>query len=107
MTEIIYGLCVVAWIAAGKFLAYSIQNYPGTIQCREGLCMRRITNSVASLLVKLAGLLSVPKLLGTGHHSLWQKPYRGFTEEREQIQHDWEQVGDDMYRALDSYRNRR
>ena len=32
MTEIIYGLCVVAWIAAGKFLACSIQNYPGAIQ---------------------------------------------------------------------------
>lgn len=65
--------------------------------------MQRIANLVARMLMKLAGLLSCPaKLLGTGYHSLRQKPCRGFTEDREQIQHDWERVGDDMYRSLGS-----
>lgn len=69
--------------------------------------MRRITNSVASLLAKLAGLLSVPtKLLGAGHHSLWQKPYRGLAKDRKKLQGDWQRVGDDMYRALNTYKNK-
>lgn len=58
--------------------------------------MQRIANLVARMLMKLAGLLSCPaKLLGTGYHSLRQKPCRGFTEDRER-------VGDDMYRSLGS-----
>lgn len=65
--------------------------------------MQRIANLVARLLMKLAGLLSIPaRVFGTGYHSLIQKPYRGFTEDREQIQHDWERVEDDMYRSLGS-----
>lgn len=65
--------------------------------------MRRIANLVARMLMKLASLLSIPaKALGAGHHSLRQKPYRGFTEDREKLQDDWKQVGNDMYRALRS-----
>ena len=50
MTEIIYGLCVVAWIAAGKFLACSIQNYSGAIQGREACtCEESLTQLPACL----------------------------------------------------------
>lgn len=69
--------------------------------------MRRITNLVANLLAKLANLLSIPtRLLGVGHHSLHQAPKQSFAEDREKLQTDWQRVGDDMYRALSSYRNR-
>lgn len=65
--------------------------------------MRKIANSVVRALVKLASLLSIPaKAFGAGHHSLHQTPKQGFAEDREQIQHDWERVGDDMYRSLGS-----
>lgn len=65
--------------------------------------MQRIANLVAGFLMKLAGLLSCPaKLLGTGYHRQRQKPCRGFAEDREKLQHDWERVGDDMYRSLGS-----
>lgn len=70
--------------------------------------MRRITNLVANLLAKLAKLLSIPtRLLGVGHHSLHQAPKQGFAEDREQIKHDWERVGDDMHRGLNSFQHNR
>ncbi len=70
--------------------------------------MRKIANSVVRALVKLASLLSIPaKAFGAGHHSLYQTPSQSFTEDREQIQHDWEQVGNDMYRALNICKNER
>lgn len=58
MTEIIYGLCVVAaWVAAGKFLARSIQNYPGTILGNADYVIEMLKNVASCLLMVLVGLV--------------------------------------------------
>lgn len=58
MTEIIYGLCVVAaWVAAGKFLARSIQNYPGTILGNADYVIEMLKNVALCLIMVLVGVV--------------------------------------------------
>lgn len=67
MTEIIYGLCVVvAWIAAGKFLACSIQNYPGAILGNTDYVIEMLKNVASCLIMVLVGVVCL-KGLTTNH----------------------------------------
>lgn len=60
MTEIIYALCVVvAWTAAGKFLARGIRNNPGTILGSVKSATELLRNLLLCLAMMLIGIVCI------------------------------------------------